>query len=129
MHFLLISACKLILCNDGRVGLALLRLCEDSILDLEVGHHAAVKDDGEYIPVRPNIGCYDQQQSSPSVCAGGKRKHTVDPCVVVGHMPHLNPVVVEQEGKIQPCLQTAHFQKPFSVLTAYLNKNPHVAEL
>lgn len=42
MHFLLISACKLILCNDGRVGLALLRLCEDSILDLPFEQMLAV---------------------------------------------------------------------------------------
>ena len=44
-------------------------------------------------------------------------------------MPHLNPVVVEQEGKIQPCLHTAHVQKLFFVCKAYLRETPQVADL
>ena len=54
----------------------------------------------------PHICCYQEEESTPGICAGREGKHTVDPCVVVRHMSDLHPIVVYQEDKVQPGLQS-----------------------
>ena len=58
----------------------------------------------------PHIRCYQEEESPPGICAGREGKHKVDPGVVIWHMSDLHPIVVDQEDKVQPGLQSMEQQ-------------------